>query len=151
MVLVSACLTGEPYRYNGTHAYLSLAAELFREKAAVSCCPETAAGFPTPREPFERSGEQVLTESGKDVTRELMNGMSLILQELDSQTITCALLKECSPTCGVHWIYDGTFTKKLIPGCGLFTEQLIKREIPVYSDQQLGSSAVYNDLIRCLR
>ena len=54
-VLVSACLLGEPVRYNGRdkrceHDVLD---RWLREGRVVAVCPEVAGGLPVPRPPAE--------------------------------------------------------------------------------------------------
>jgi len=75
-VLVSACLLGQPVRYDGQSKGIvsDWLQALGAEGRALAFCPEVAGGLPTPRPPAERQGERVVTESGLDVTEEFDNG-----------------------------------------------------------------------------
>jgi hypothetical protein len=63
-VLVSACLLGEPVRYDGSAAPIEAEAmDRWREKAQlVPFCPEIAAGMPVPRNPAEIRGRRSLDQ-----------------------------------------------------------------------------------------
>ena len=54
---VSACLLGQPVRYNGGHKRDPfIVEELGRFVEFVPVCPEVEAGFPVPRETFRLVG-----------------------------------------------------------------------------------------------
>ena len=80
-VLVSACLLGQPVRYDGQSKGIvsDWLSELGAEGRALAFCPEVAGGLPTPRPPAERQGERVVTASGVDVTEEFDRGGELAL------------------------------------------------------------------------
>ena len=69
-VLVSACLLGEPVRFDGGSAALDhpLLRRLHAEGRLVAVCPEVAGGLPVPRPPAEIAAGRVLTREGRDVT-----------------------------------------------------------------------------------
>lgn len=48
-----------------------------------------------------------------------------------------AILKERSPSCGSGQVYDGTFSKTLTEGDGIFAALLKKAGIPVISESQI--------------
>ena len=48
-----------------------------------------------------------------------------------------AILKAKSPSCGTKQIYDGTFSKTLVDGQGVFTEMLQKAEIFYLDEEEL--------------
>ena len=50
-----------------------------------------------------------------------------------------ALLKEGSPSCGVHRIYDGSFSGRRIAGAGLTTEALRAAAFPVFCEEELDA------------
>ena len=108
-VLVSACLLGQPVRYDGQSKGIvsDWLNELGAEGRVLSFCPEVAGGLPTPRPPAERQGERVVTEGGLDVTAEFDRGALLALELCQRQGIRFALLKEGSPSCGSGRIYNG--------------------------------------------
>ncbi|UNB58657.1 DUF523 domain-containing protein [Aeromonas hydrophila] len=94
-VLVSACLLGQPVRYDGQSKGIvsDWLRELGAEGRVLAFCPEVAGGLPTPRPPAERQGERVVTESGLDVTAEFDHGARLALQLCQAQGIRFALLR----------------------------------------------------------
>lgn len=142
-VLVSACLLGQPVRYDGQSKGIvsDWLAALGAEGRVLSFCPEVAGGLPTPRAPAERQGERVLTESGLDVTAEFDRGAELALQLCQAQGIRFALLKEGSPSCGSGRIYNGRFEGISVTGAGKTTALLRRHGIRVFSEDQLPELA----------
>ena len=139
-ILVSSCLLGEAVRYDGApkgleHALLQLWVQQGR---VVSFCPEVAAGLLIPRPPAELQADgRVCTQWGDDISEAFARGASMALALCQREGVVCALLKERSPSCGSHWIYDGRFQGQLQPGQGLTTALLRQHGIPVYSEEQL--------------
>ncbi|MFD0851950.1 DUF523 domain-containing protein, partial [Actinomadura adrarensis] len=54
-----------------------------------------------------------------------------------------AILKEGSPSCGSHRVYDGTFTGTSVPGTGVTTALLERNGIRVFSEDDLDAAAAY--------
>jgi uncharacterized protein YbbK (DUF523 family) len=52
--------------------------------------------------------------------------------------IRLAILKEKSPSCGVHLIYDGNFTSTLLPGSGVTAALLKENGISVFSENEIN-------------
>ena len=136
-ILVSACLLGEPCRYDGASKPCAEVIRLCKREGAVAICPEVAGGLPTPRVPSERVGDRVLTRDGRDVTEEYQRGAELALRAAREAQVTCAVLKAKSPSCGCGTVYDGTFSGRLVPGNGVTAELLKANGIPVYTEDQL--------------
>ena len=67
-ILVSACLLGVSCRYDGRDNGLRQLELIAREAELIPFCPEVYGGLPTPREPSERSGDGVVSRSGRDVS-----------------------------------------------------------------------------------
>lgn len=69
-ILVSACLLGEPVRYDGQSNSLNdqMLDNLDQQNRIVAFGPEVSGGLATPRERAEILSLRVFTESGKDVT-----------------------------------------------------------------------------------
>ena len=135
-LLISACLLGLACRYDG-RAHPSDCAELLRERfALVPVCPEQLGGLPTPRDPAERQGGRVVTKDGRDVTAQFRSGAEQTL--LLARTLRCraAVLKSRSPSCGAGQIYDGAFSRTLIPGDGVTAELLRANGVRVYTEQE---------------
>lgn len=142
-VLVSACLLGQPVRYDGQSKGIvsDWLSELGAEGRALAFCPEVAGGLPTPRTPAERQGERVVTASGLDVTTEFDRGAELALALCQGQGIRFALLKEGSPSCGSGRIYNGRFEGDSVTGEGKTTALLRRHGITVFSEDQLAELA----------
>ena len=142
-VLVSACLLGQPVRYDGQSKGIvsDWLTALGAEGRTLAFCPEVAGGLPTPRPPAERQGERVLTASGLDVTTEFDRGAELALALCQAQGIRFALLKEGSPSCGSGRIYNGRFEGVSVTGEGKTTALLRRHGINVFSEDQLAELA----------
>ena len=80
---------------------------------------------------------RVVTREGKDVTAEYRSGAEQALALARKQGCVLAVLKERSPSCGRGRIYDGTFSRTLIPGSGVAAQLLEENRIPVYGESQL--------------
>jgi purine nucleoside phosphorylase len=128
--LVSACLLGTNCKYNGGNNYNQNVIDFLKDKCYIAVCPEEAGGLPTPRIPCERNKDKVVTKEHTDVTKEFQLGA----KKCFSSKATHALLKSKSPSCGKGKIYDGTFTKTLIDGNGIFAEMCLANNIIVMTE-----------------
>lgn len=141
-VLVSACLLGRECRYDGSANRDSvLERELeVRGERAVPFCPEEHGGLGTPRPPawIERTSaadvldgkDRVVTDAGRDVTREFVRGAEGALEKCKLHGITHAFLKARSPSCGSCQTH---VAGKLVDGHGVTTELLRRHGIDVTS------------------
>ncbi len=136
-ILVSACLLGEPCRYDGKSKPCEDVLALSKRFELLPVCPEVMGGLSTPRPPAERKGEQVLTEHGKDVTKEYLTGAEKTLEIAKQHGIKIAVLKEKSPSCGNGKIYDGSHTRTLTDGNGTTAELLMKHGIKVFGESKV--------------
>lgn len=143
MYLISSCLCGVNCKYSGGNNLNEKCLDLLKEGKAILVCPEQLGGLPTPRLPAEiigkaenilRGMDKVITKNNIDVTNEFLNGAKETLKIAKLYKISKAILKEGSPSCGVNYVYDGSFTGEKIKGNGLTTEILIKNGIKVISD-----------------
>ena len=150
-VLVSRCLLGFACRYDGNAkpSILPLLGEI-PEVNWIPVCPEVEGGLPLPRTPCELepgataadvlAGKgRVCTKEGRDCTREYCLGAQLALQSAETNRAKFALLKAKSPSCGTRSIYDGTFSRTLIPGRGITAELLAGAGIALFSEDELES------------
>jgi uncharacterized protein YbbK (DUF523 family) len=137
-LLISACLLGEPCRYDGIGKRIAELDALSARYELLPFCPEVAAGLSTPRSPSERVGACVVTKDGADVTQAYRTGAELALSLCRREGCVAAVLKERSPSCGSGEIYDGTFTHTVISGDGVTAELLKRNGIPVYGESQLA-------------
>ena len=137
MYLVSACLTGQPCRYDGASVPVAAIRELFGRGEAVPVCPEVLGGLATPRTPSERQPDgRVVNREGRDVTAEFRLGAEKALAVCQEAGCTCAILKARSPSCGKGIIYDGSFSRKLVPGNGVCAELLMQKGIRIITEEE---------------
>jgi len=134
-VLISACLLGERCRFDGQGEKNSELLELLKGRTLIKVCPEVEGGLPVPRPPAEIQGARVLRENGEDVTVQFVKGAELCGDIGLNEHTTLAILKSRSPACGCGEVYDGTFSKTLIEGDGIFTQHLKSAGINCISDE----------------
>jgi uncharacterized protein YbbK (DUF523 family) len=137
-ILVSACLLGEKCRYDGRCSDVTNVSEFIKAHDVIGVCPEVAGGLPTPRLPAEIVGKYVLRNNGDDVTSEFINGAEISLKIAQSQDVDMAILKSKSPSCGIDTVYDGSFSKTLKAGNGIFAQKLLDIGIPCFTENSLS-------------
>lgn len=137
-VLVSACLLGEPCRYDGKAKKATGLAEALaaNECTPVPVCPERDGGLPCPRQASEiaADGVHVFDAAGKDVTDAFERGARIAVETARREECRFAVLKEKSPSCGAGSIYDGTFSGRLIEGDGIAVRALRSAGIVVVDE-----------------
>ena len=136
-VLISACLVGDNCKYNGGNNLSNRLDELLEHYELIPFCPEVEGGLPVPRNPSEIINQNVKMSDGKDVTYEYNKGAKKALMLCLFLDIKIAILKENSPSCGVHEIYDGSFSHTLIKGEGITAKMLKENGIEVYSENEI--------------
>ena len=134
-VIVSACLAGEACRYDGRSSPPGPVLELVRAGLCLAVCPEVLGGLPVPRIPCEIRGTHVVTAGGDDCTQAFRLGAQRALSAALACGARCAVLKSRSPSCGAGSIYDGTFSRTLVPGNGLFADALLQAGISVFTEE----------------
>jgi uncharacterized protein YbbK (DUF523 family) len=145
-ILISACLLGQPVRYDGRgKPFAHPAIDRWRQEGRlVTICPEMAGGMPVPRPPAEiekgASGvdvlegrARVLEVTGGDVTAQFIAGAEKALAFATASGCTYALLIDGSPSCGSVAIYDGSFSGVKHAGNGVTAGLLEKAGIAVFS------------------
>lgn len=147
MIIVSACLLGIKAKYDGKSNAHALIQKYSSAGKFIPVCPEQLGGLPTPRDPVEiigGTGQEVLLgrcvaqgQQGEVVTPQLIQGATEVMKMVKMFKVTAAILKERSPSCGVHYIYDGSFTHNLMPGQGVTAALLKESNIPIYSEEGL--------------
>lgn len=149
-ILISACLLGQPVRYDGKGKPLAhpLIEQWKGEGRLVPLCPEMAGGMSVPRPPAEiengLSGDDVLAHrarvlerTGGNVTAAFIAGAERALAFAKQNDCRAALLIDGSPSCGSQMIYDGGFSGRKIAGHGV-TAALLRREgIKVFAPSQI--------------
>ena len=136
-VLVSACLLGAPCRYDGASKPCADVIALKEEYELIPVCPEVLGGLQTPRLPSEIRDGHVIRSDGKDLTDAYRSGAEAALDAAKKNEVLFAVLKEKSPSCGVHFRYDGTFSGKLVPSPGVTASLLRENGIRTLSEDDV--------------
>ena len=147
MILVSACLLGHKVKYDGGENGQPLLLRYAALGQFLPVCPESAAKLPVPRPPVEIqagtgadvwAGRAVVRDAeGTDRTSAFRCGAENVLAAAERCQARIAILKENSPSCGVHHVYDGTFGRRKIDGQGVAAAWLAKRGLRLYSEKDL--------------
>jgi len=124
-------------RYNGESALSEKVITLAKIETLIPVCPEQMGGLPTPREHAELREGRAITKSGVDVTENFIAGAEQVLNLAELFGIREAILKQESPSCGCGRIYDGTFSGRIIKGCGVTAALLKKNGVKVISEEEL--------------
>ena len=130
-IAVSACLLGHDCKYNGGNNRSQKVLDYIEGHEVIPVCPEVAGGLPVPRVPVELKDGRAINRNGEDVTEFFRRGVELTMEKLSEQNIDLAILQPRSPSCGCKQIYDGTFSKTLIGGKGMFAQALSDAGIPL--------------------
>jgi uncharacterized protein YbbK (DUF523 family) len=145
-ILVSACLLGLKTRYDGEGRANAAVLDLLRSDdwTPIPVCPEQCGGLPTPRPKAEfRSGDgsslidghgQIVNTRGKDVSTLFLQGADLTVSIARLCRCKVALLKERSPSCGVHKIYR---KGELTEGIGVTAFYLKKAGLQLFSEEDI--------------
>ena len=148
-ILVSACLMGERVRFDGQVKAVPhpILLKWNHEKRVVPVCPEVDGGLEIPRPPAEIQGGcgrdlltrkvKIKNNQGRDVTDFFIRGAEIALEQAMRVNVVMAVLKEKSPSCGSTFIYDGSFTRRLIPGQGVTAALLTAHGIKIFSEKEL--------------
>lgn len=139
-LLVSACLLGTNCKYDGKNNFNEDLNKFLTENdcEVITVCPEIAGALTTPRVPSEIINGKVVNKEGVDVTEQFINGAEKCLQKALEQNVDAAILKANSPSCGSGKIYDGTFSKKLVEGDGIFAAKLKEQGIKIYNENNFS-------------
>lgn len=152
MILVSACLLGKKTKYDGG----SNPQELLKIYDAcgrfLPFCPEALGNLSIPRPPaeiFSGTGQDVWQKNAivknkneEDVTESFLAGAKAAQELVKVHQVKYAILKENSPSCGVHSIYDGTFSRKKIKGEGVAAAALAEAGVTLYSEMDLSPDLI---------
>lgn len=105
-VVISACLNGFAYRYDGSSVHDQDVEEIKNKFNLITVCPEVAIGLGIPRKTIrlqEKNGriEAIQRETELLVTDRLKNFARSFITGLDENEIDGFILKAKSPSCGV--------------------------------------------------
>lgn len=123
-ILVSACLLGMNCRYDGGNNRNEKVLALVDDNDIIPVCPECLGKLAAPRAPAEIVNGIVTDSEGRNVDSQFRKGAEEALKIALDNNVDYAILQSRSPSCGVKMIYDGTFTRTLIPGRGIFAQLL---------------------------
>ncbi len=142
MIVVSACLLGRQCRWDGK--CLPPEKQLMHSPGLIAVCPEQLGGLPTPREPAQiidgngfdvlNNRARVISASGIDVTAEFIRGATEALMIARKHNVSRVILKERSPSCAVHHLYQG---KNLVAGMGVTCALLMSEGFAVLSSEEI--------------
>ena len=136
--LVSACLLGEPCRYDGNSNPSQAVCALASSHILVPACPEQLGGLPTPRVPSEIQPDgRVVDKHGADRTSAFASGAQQAVEIARTHKCTWAILKANSPSCGVHAVYDGSFEGILVPGQGIAAAALRAAGLELFDEADI--------------
>ncbi|QQS88077.1 DUF523 domain-containing protein [Fusobacterium canifelinum] len=144
-VLISACLLGDNVKYSGGNNLTPELVTLLEKYNVdiVKVCPECFGGLPIPRVPSEIRENKVFSKDGRDVTEEFLVGVEKSYKVAKEKQVDFAILKERSPSCGSSYIYDGSFSGKVIGGQGFTTRKLNEENIIIFSEENLEEIEKY--------
>ena len=149
LILISACLVGERVRYDGgVRKQIDDDIRWWQSrKQLISLCPEVSGGLPVPRPPAEIEkgvgcdvlcgNSDVIDVESRTVTPAFLKGAKKAMGLVRKYRIRVAVLKDGSPSCGVTYIYDGSFSNQRIPGNGVTTALLQKNGVRVFSEHEI--------------
>jgi uncharacterized protein YbbK (DUF523 family) len=145
-LLVSACLLGVACNHEGRGSWRAVISDLETRYRLVPVCPEVLGGLPTPRPAAEIQGgdgadvltgqASVVSVEGGDVTAAYRRGADEAVRVARAAGATRAVLKARSPSCGASAVYDGSFSRRLVPGQGVTAAALRAAGIDVCSDEE---------------
>ena len=142
-VLVSACLLGQPVRYDGRSLPCAAVIALAARYELVPVCPECLGGLPVPRIPSEidQSSDElrVMNARGEETTEAFLAGSRACVRIAQEHGCKLAILKANSPSCGSGTVYDGTFSGRLVSGNGVATRLLTSAGVQVIDENDVES------------
>lgn len=156
---ISACLLGEPVRYNGGHKLDRFLVDTLGEYVAyVPVCPEVELGLPTPRETLRLIGDPlaprlVFSKSGEDITEAMNDWAWQRVRELEKEQLCGFIFKSRSPSCGMERVkvYDrhGNPRSK---GVGLFAQAFMDHFplLPTEEDGRLHDPGLRENFIESI-
>lgn len=143
---VSACLLGQPVRYDGTHrrdGFLVDALGPFVEWVPV--CPEVELGLGVPRPTLHLAGSPgaprlVVTATGEDLTARMRSFAEARTADLARMGLDGYVFKSRSPSCGVSGVPVAGDGGRGAGGSGLFAAAVARRlpGLPVEEEGRLA-------------
>lgn len=159
---ISACLAGEPVRYDGAGRHFKVRRQLKNVFTLRPFCPEVAIGLGVPRTTLRLVGEgedandvRVLENgSDRDLTPALQNYADEVADQISAQgNLVGYVVCKGSPSCGMQAVkrYGKNGHPLRFDASGAFTARLMQRmpELPIEEDGRLNDRGLMeNFLIR---
>lgn len=138
LVAVSACLLGEPVRYDGRHKLCTVLQDFLRRHfRLLPLCPEVAIGLGVPRPPIQLVHEE--------------NGIRVLGVDCPQLDVTEALAGRARWLLDAHPELAGHVLMQKSPSCALHSGQLFDRNDRLLDEQQAGGYArILRKLAPCL-
>ncbi len=147
-ILVSSCLMGNNCKYNGGNNFSKEISEYVAGHEVIGVCPEVLGGLSIPRIPCEIVNGEVINREGISCDMEYRKGAEIALQIAKENDVDLAILQSRSPSCGCGKIYDGTFSRKLIDGNGIFADLMIKNGFSVMDSSNLIAMSKIKSILK---
>jgi uncharacterized protein YbgA (DUF1722 family)/uncharacterized protein YbbK (DUF523 family) len=153
---ISACLLGNPVRFNGGHKESRLCSEtLSRYFQFVPVCPEVGIGLGTPREAIRLVGDPARPRAVGSIHRErdVSDALTAFGQRTAEQLddICGYILMQKSPSCGMERVKVYQDNGNPVPGGGrgLFAAALMQArpDLPVEEDGRLNDPVLRENFI----
>jgi len=153
---ISACLLGQPVRFDGGHKRDAFLTETFgRFVEWVPVCPEVECGFGTPREAMRlvRVSEDVrlmTVRTGTDLTARMKRFSRTRAAALGDEDLSGFVLKKDSPSCGLERVkvYDSHGSPDR-GGRGMFATALVDAypHLPVEEEGRLADPRLRDNFV----
>ncbi|MDP8299524.1 MAG: DUF523 domain-containing protein [Candidatus Tantalella remota] len=150
-LLVSSCLIGKKCAYDGTSRLSEPVVELCSRVDYIDVCPEVEGGCACPRDRNEISGgtgadvldgeSAVVSSGGRDNTEKFLKGAQRALEAARNVSVTIAVLKSRSPSCGKYSIHAGKYDGTLRKGAGVTAELFLRNGITVFNEDETEQAA----------
>jgi uncharacterized protein YbbK (DUF523 family) len=151
---ISACLLGEPVRWNGDHKREPWLVDTVGKLVEwVPVCPEMEIGLGTPRPPVhlekvaakDGGGTRLVEiESRRDLTKKMDAYAARRVRELGARDLDGFILKSDSPSCGPERVKVWSGKRSTRTGRGRFAEALLAAlpDLPVEDEARLRDPGV---------
>ncbi len=156
VVLTSACLLGQPVRYDGGHKQCRYLKTLAAHMELKPICPELAIGLGVPRPPIHlvKRGEEIRLLQVHDHSLDLTEQMSAFAQAQAAalSSVDGLVAKQNSPSCGMASVRVHDESGRLLHafGSGVFTGWVLtgRPELPVEEDGRLDDPVVRENFLK---
>jgi len=153
---ISACLLGEPVRYDGGHKRDRFLTDVLGAHVEwVPVCPEVELGLGTPRDSLRLVGRSesphlVQERTGQDLTERMRHHVAQRARELTRLALDGYIFKRGSPSCGLFRVrVYGDSGIPTADGRGLFAAAMTTAlpTLPVEEEGRLGDAVLRDNFI----